>query len=202
MNPSIAAIASPELLPGADSPWMLIDGNPLNRSSLGERGIRHHPAGRVPHVELVEVLGQHAVGRVGLDVHALHAPALDEVVDIRAAERGRDGAVDGVDRRTKCARLLPVHIHAVLRHILQAVGTDLGQDRIRGGHAQELVARRHQPGVPQAAAIQQLEVESLRGAQLDDGRRGKGEDHSAANARERSHRPPGHLAGTQAGAIT
>jgi hypothetical protein len=29
-------MASPELLPGAASPNMLIDGNPLNRSSFGE----------------------------------------------------------------------------------------------------------------------------------------------------------------------
>ena len=40
MNPSIAFIASPELLPGAASPRMLMDGKPLNRSSFGDPDVQ------------------------------------------------------------------------------------------------------------------------------------------------------------------
>ncbi len=102
-NSSMACMASPELRPGAASPRMLMDGKPLKRSSFGEPDVQWPEAkeekgtilpGGVAHVELLQVLGQHAVGGVGLDIDPLDPAALDEVVDIGAAEGRRDRVVD------------------------------------------------------------------------------------------------------------
>ena len=127
----------------------------------GEGGKGNHLARGVANVELLQVPGQHAVGSVGLDVDPLDAAALDEVVDVRAAEGGRDRVVDRGDGQAQGAGLVPIHVDAILGHVFQAVGPDLGQDRVLGRHAEELVAGRHQAGVAQAAAVQQLEIEAL-----------------------------------------
>ena len=80
----MACMASPELLPGAGSPQMFMEGKPLKRSSLGEPEAQRPEAnaekgtilpGVVAHVELLDVLGQHAVGGVGLEQDALDPAA-------------------------------------------------------------------------------------------------------------------------------
>ncbi len=69
--------------------------------------------------------------------------------------------VDRVDRHPQGASLGPVDVHAVFRHILHAVGADLDQPRILRGHPEQLIAGRHQGGMPVAAAIDELEVEPV-----------------------------------------
>jgi len=156
-----------------------------------EGRIRDHLARGVAHVELLEVRGQHAVRGIGLDVDAFDAAALDEVVDEGAAEGGADRAVDGSERHAEGAGLVPIHVDAVLGRVLLAVGADLGEDGALGGHAEELIAGFHELGVAEAAAVEQLEIEALAGAELHDGGWRDGEDHGVADLREAHHRALG-----------
>ena len=72
----MACMASPELFPAAGSPWIFSDEKPLKRSMRGEPEAQcpeakeengHHLAQVVAHMELFQVVGQHAVRGVGLD---------------------------------------------------------------------------------------------------------------------------------------
>ena len=76
-------------------------------------------------------------------------------------------------------------------NVFQPVGTDGGQSRILGGHAEELVAGSHQGGVAQAAAVDQLEVDAAGIAQFEDGGGRKGKDQRVAEAGKRPHGPAG-----------
>ena len=117
-----------------------------------------HLARAVAHIEFFQVLGQHAIGGVRLDIDPLDPSGLDKVVDIGAAEGRRDGVVDGVDGNPQGAGLFPIHIDPVFGHIFHAVGPDPDQSRILRGHAEELVAGRHQFFVAQAATVLQLKI--------------------------------------------
>ena len=110
--------------------------------------------------------GQHAVGGVGLGVDPFDPAALDEVVDIGAAEGCRDGVVDGGDGDAQGAGLFPVHVDPVFGHVFHAVGPDFRQALVLCRHAEELVAGRHQLLVAEPAPVQQLEVEPGGVAQL------------------------------------
>ena len=153
----------------------------------GEGSERRHRPGGIAHIEPLQVFGQHAVGGVGLDVDPLHPSALDEVVDIGAAEGRRDSVVDGADGNPQGARLFPIHVDAVLGHIFQAVGADTDQPRVPGGHAEHLVAGRHQGFVSQTAPVLQLKVKPARLSKLKDCRRREGEHPGVADLRELSH---------------
>ena len=146
-------MASPELLPGAGSPQMLMEGKPLKRSSLGRAGSPaaggkgrkgNHLARRIPDIEFFQILGQHAVGGVGLDVHPLDPAALDEVVDIGAAEGRRDRLVDGGDGDPQGAGLFPIHVDPVFGHIFHAVGPNAVNLGSLAAMPEELVLGRHQ----------------------------------------------------------
>ncbi len=140
-------------------------------------------------------------------INALYPAALDEVVDVGAAKGRRDGVVNGGDGHPERAGFVPVHIHPVFRHVFQAVGADLGQDRAVGGrrvhgrHAQELVAGLHELFVAQAAAVQQLEVKPLGLAQFDHRRGREGKHHGVAELRKAHHRAPRHRRDLQLRAV-
>ena len=68
------------------------------RFESGQRGQRHHFAGRVAHIELADVLGFRAVLVLGLDVDLPLAAEAVEVVDEQPAHEGLDGPVNVVDR--------------------------------------------------------------------------------------------------------
>jgi len=158
----------------------------------GKRGKGHHLPGRITHVKFFQVLGQHAVGSVRLNVNPFDSPALNEVVDVGTAESGRDGAVNGVDGCSLRACCFPVHVNPEFGHILHAIRPDSHQSLVFCRHAEELVAGVHQSGVPDPATVHQLEINSLSIAQFDNGRGWKGENHGVADFGERPHGPVGN----------
>ena len=100
---SISSIASPELTPGAGWPWISKAGTPLKRvrllgavsqpASAKEENGAISPFDRAD-VPLAEISRVGAVRRIALDIDALDAALIDEVVDVAAAPGGRERGVD------------------------------------------------------------------------------------------------------------
>ena len=156
----------------------------------GEGGKRRHGPGGIPDIKPLQVLGQHPVRRVRLDVYPLDPAPLDKIVDIGAAEGRGDGIVDGADGHPQGAGLFPIHIDPVLGHILQAGRPHPGQPRVLGRHPQQLVAGRHQFLVSQPGPVLQFKVETARPAKLQDGRRREGKHSGVPDLRKPGHGPP------------
>ena len=89
-------------------------------------------------------LGLGAIGRVALDVDALHPAAVDEVVDVAAAPGGRERAVDvaGVEAERGDALLVDVDLEA--GDVGQLAQADRGELRVGDGCGEQLVARRRE----------------------------------------------------------
>ncbi|KAG1444109.1 hypothetical protein G6F57_017896 [Rhizopus arrhizus] len=104
----------------------------------GERAERHHHALGVHHRPEGEVLRHHAERLGGLHEHALDAAAIDEVIDVRTAPRGGQGAVDLVDRQPQRGRLGRIDVDAELRRVFLAVRAHVGQLLAACGKAQQL----------------------------------------------------------------
>ena len=153
----------------------------------GERGERHHLALVVAHVPEVEVLGHHAIRRIGLHVDALHAAAVDEVVDVTTAPGHRQRVVDFGHRHAQGRGLVVVHVQAELRRIFLAVRAHLRQQRALRGQAQQLVARCHQRLVALVLVVLEVQVEAARGAQLGHRRRRQREHHGVLDLAEGAH---------------
>ena len=134
-------------------------------------------------VELQQVVGLHAVGRVGLDDDALQPPGVREVVDVVRAERGRQHGVDVVERDAERARPVAVDVDLQLRRVLEPVGAHACEHLALRRHAEQLVARRDQRCVAVAAAVLEAEGEAGGGAELGDRRRHEREDERVAHAR-------------------
>ena len=163
----------------------------VDPASAGEGGEGHHLAVGVARVPVVQVLGHHAEGCVGLEIDLFHTPLVDEVVDIGAAPGGSERGVDVREREPERAGLGAIDLDLELRLVLASVGPDRGERGIGVRHPEELPARRHQGLVAHAAAVLELGVPARAGTELDDGRRHEGEDLRIADLREGLHRPPG-----------
>ena len=90
---------------------------------------RHRPA-RIADVPVRKVFGAAAERCIALDIDALDAPAVDEVVDIDAAPRRCEGLVDVGLRQAERADLLLVDIDREGRNIVEAVEAHRGQRRV------------------------------------------------------------------------
>src|SRR6185437_3118179 len=97
---------------------------PFERRESGEGC--HALAVRSAHVEVLNVLRLLTVGLVRLDVHALDATAVDEVVDVGSAPGARDGRVDLADVEAKRPRLVLIDVDAELRSILETDWANAG----------------------------------------------------------------------------
>ena len=104
----------------------------------GRKG--NHASQIVADVPVVQIVGQHAERRVALHEYLFAAAFVDEVVDVGAPPGRVQGGVDVGQRNAQGAGLFAVDVKLILRHILEAVGTHLGQCRIIGDHAHHLVA--------------------------------------------------------------
>ena len=93
------------------------------------------------------------------------------LVDIGLGEAERAGA-------------LMVDVEMELRRVVLPVGTHGGQERILGGHAQQLVARRQQLVVTETGTVLKLKIEPGGVAQLLHGRRHEHEDLGVADLGE------------------
>ena len=85
--------------------------------------------------------------------------------------------MNGSDGNSQGPGLVPIHVNPVFGHIFHPVGPDPDQSRILRGHAQELIASRHQFFVAQAPTILQLKIKPGSIAQFKNRRGRKGEHH-------------------------
>src|SRR5580658_9294241 len=69
-----------------------------------------------------------------------------------------------------------IDLDAILRLVAQAVGAHADEQRILGRETEQLIAGLHQSRMAQADAIDELEVEAGRVAELECGRRRKADD--------------------------
>ncbi|KIT90093.1 hypothetical protein QT21_00180, partial [Staphylococcus aureus] len=152
--------------------------------AAGEGRERHHLVGGVAHVPLLQVFRAHARIGSALQVDLLDPTTVDEVVHIAGTQGDRQGVVDIGDGHAQGTGAFVVDGQLVLRLIVQAVRTYLGEDLALRGHAQELVARFPQLVVADAGAVLQEHVETGGVTQLQYGRRGAGEHHRVAEAED------------------
>jgi hypothetical protein len=82
---------------------------------------------------------------------------------------------------------------AVFGHIPQAVGPDLGQAGILGGHAQSWLRACHQLVVAHAAAVQQLEIKAVGRPSSTTAGGGKAKTMASLNLGEGPHGRPAHI---------
>ena len=121
---------------------------------------------------------------VGLHDHALHAPAVGEVVDVGGAEIGRDGVVDLLERDAQRRGLLAVDHQLDLRRGRKPLDIDVLQHRAPGGCRKQLVFRAHQLDIAALSAVLQAEAEAARIAEVVDRRRLQRRDLGVAERRK------------------
>ncbi|OJH16389.1 hypothetical protein BLX88_23930, partial [Bacillus obstructivus] len=138
----------------------------LGPGQRGEGAIGHHVTIAATDVIFVEILGLEAEGGVGLDKHPFDAPAIDEIVDIGAAPRGRDRGIDLREIQPQRTRLVLIDIDLELRRILQRHRSHLGQPLVLHRHAEQHVAHLHELLMSHADLVDQLQIEPGRIAQF------------------------------------
>jgi hypothetical protein len=208
MRRSIAAMASPELEAGGrlalnedrgEAAEAVELGGAVGPAAGGERRERDHGAGPVAHVPAVDVLGLHAKRGVALQVDALGAAAVDEVVDVAAAPGGGEGRVDVGECEAEGGGLLAVDVDLVLRACPRGRPGGRFVSEGSGGEAEQLIAGGDEGLVAEAAAVLELELEAGGVAELADRGRDDGEDRGLLDLRERGHGPAGDRGGAQVG---
>ena len=192
----IRAIASPELTPGAPDPENSNEEMPLKRDSVVRGGRpagrregreRHHLAVRSAHEPLLRSSGARAIGGVALHIDALHATAVDEVVDILATPSGASACI----RRRSASGLAPPASAGPCRYAASRCRA------VRSG-APSQRSDRHWPcasnlsraapncSCVEAAGVLQLHREAVRRAEAADRRRHQREDLRVAKPAERA----------------
>ena len=101
----------------------------------------------------------------GLHHHALHTALVGEVVDIRRAYRRRQHVAYVGKRHTQGVGLLAVHFQLHLWCFSQGAFTHVGQDRAFRCSVQQFGTCGHQPGMADATAVLQTELETTGSAQ-------------------------------------
>ena len=135
-------------------------------------------------VVIEDLVGVHAAGAVGLHDHALHPPAVREVVDVVRTEIGRDGLVDVLEGDAERAGLFAVDHQIDLRRLRQALDIDLLQHRAGIGFRDQAIGRRDQRRIAFLAAILQAEREAARIAEVVDWRRLQRRNPGVADRRQ------------------
>ena len=146
----------PSCCPARAAPWISYAGTPLKRDSFcgavrpvrgRERGERHHAAARrCARTSCSRSSGCMRERRVALHVHALHAAAIDEVVDVaRRPTRPTSVCVDVGERQAERARLLAVDVDLELRRRprRRSARTAASAGSLRA-IAEQLIARREE----------------------------------------------------------
>ena len=165
----------------------------------GKRTERHHGSAAVTHVPTVDVAGQHAELRVGLQEDLFDPALVDEVVHIAAAPGGRKGGVDVGHAQAQGTGFLRVNFQLELGRVFEPVGAHTDQTFFLGQCAQQLVARLHQSGMAHVATVLQHQIEASGIAQLGHSGRHHGKHRAVADAGKRRLGFGGHGADLQAG---
>ena len=151
-----------------------------------ERAERHHAAGRVAHVELVEVGGRGARVLVGLQRHAERVAEQIEVVDVERAEIDLQGVEDVGQVEAEQLRLRAVEVVEELRRRgrkrgEQRLRVELGLFARRGDQRLRRVVER---GAAGAGEILDLELEAAGRAETVDRRRVEAQREGVGNGEQ------------------
>src|SRR5208337_4286339 len=143
----------------------------------GKSGKRHHLAVLIADVPAVDVLRQHPIAGIGLEIDLLHPAVLNEVVDVGAPPGSGEDVVDITQRDPDSTGPDVIDIKLELGRIVLAIGAHRGQFRVLHCHTEQLVARFHKLLMPYPYPVLQLEVEAVGHPEFQDRRRseGKGE---------------------------
>ncbi len=154
---------------------IVVEAHDLRRTNTpihgSKRRERHELACAVAHPIRQDLVGLHARATIGLHHHALHAPAVREVVDVARAEIGRDGVVDLLEGDAERGRLLAVDVEPHLRRGRQSFNVHVLQDRAALRRGEQLILGLHQLVVAALSAVLQTEAEARRVAEVVDRRR-------------------------------
>ncbi len=189
-------------LHGRDAVVAFQPGRGILPAGGGEGGEGHHLAAAVADVPVADILRHHPVSGVGLDIDLLDPAVLDEVVDVGAAPGGGQHAVGVVHRNPHGAGPHVVDVELELRGIVLAVGPHRHQFGVLHGHAQKLVAGRHQLVVAQTVAVLQFHVEAVGEPEFDHRRRGEGEGHAVPELGKGPHGPAAMAGAFRSGALS
>ena len=135
-------------------------------------------------VVIEDLVGVHAAGAVGLHDHALHPPAVREVVDVVRTEICRNRLVDVLEGDAECAGLFAVDHQIDLRRLRQALDIDLLQHRAGIGFRDQAIGRRDQRRIAFLAAVLQAEREARGIAEIVDRRRLQRRNPGVADRRQ------------------
>ena len=127
-------------------------------------------------VPLAKLVGQHARGRLALDIDLLDAAAALELVDIDRAECALNQRVEIGNRHARGAEFLTIDLQLILRCVPQAVGADGNECRVLRRGAQQLVAGIGEGRVAFVGLVDQFHVEPAGIAEFDHRRRREDED--------------------------
>ena len=141
-----------------------------------DRGERRHLAVVVPHVELVDVLGLDAAGRLGLEEDPPLAAEAVELVDVDAAEERLERLVDVADLDALLQDLVAVDVGVDLGHRGAPDAVDVGELGALPRGLQELLEVLLQELDGSAAAVLEPEREAAAGAEALDGGRLESDD--------------------------
>ena len=128
---------------------------------------------------------------IPLDVDALHAPLIDEIVDVATAPRGRESGVHVGIGEPVSAQPLRIDVDLQGGDIGQISQAHLGELGIAAGEFQQFVARSHELVAAHPAAVLELHVEAGRIAQALYRSGDEDEDLRIANATQRHSGPLG-----------
>ena len=81
-----------------------------------------------------------------------------------------------------------IHLHLELRRIVERIGAHPDQALVLRRHAEHLVARGEQSGVPDPGLVDELKIEAGGVAEFLHGGRHDGEDHRVLELRQGTHR--------------
>ncbi|MNP03485.1 hypothetical protein D3C76_953700 [compost metagenome] len=158
---------------------------------LGEGRKRHHGAFAIAHVHLEQVVDLAALVAFGLDDDALHAALVGEVIDVGRTDCSGQYRTDIGKGDAQGIGLVAVHFQLHLRAFSQCTFAHVGQHRALFCGRQQLVARRHQRRVPEAATVLQTEFEATGIAQAVDRRWQYRKHHRLLDGAKRGIRPFG-----------
>ena len=115
---------------------------------------------------------------ISLDVHFLHAAAVNKIIDVVTAQRGGYRFIDIGEGYAQRLCFFLIDIQFELRRIFQPIGPYPDQlIRMLFHHAEQLVSRLGQGGMAKPTLVDQLKVEAGGGTQLNNCRHVERENH-------------------------
>jgi hypothetical protein len=189
-------------MPGLLSPITLAATKPLKRSTCSGpttldradgRQRNHRVAGRAAHIDLAQVVRLHAVAGFGLQLHAIDAAGLVEVIDVERAHRALQRLVDAGQRDAERQRLRFVDLDEQLRHGRAEEGADPGEFGCFCSSAMKAWTTSLSFLAVAVDAVLHIDLEAAGGAQAHDRRRVEDQRHAVRLHHADAHELAGQI---------